>query len=280
MRIIFLLLVAAAYGSAAQQPEMSYRVYDFSEIDPGKIDRYKVEKQLDSIYRNSGYDSLLQLLSHARSTSHRAKYVGFVIGYQATQASLSHLKNGLNAMGFNSLSENFGGVPWGTDLRGKRLLASFILVPGLKNTASNSDYKIEVNGINLELVFGYDVLNLKRLHFYPQLSLSLQDLEIEVKRKTAATDVTNVNQLILNPAGTSLEKSSFNLAYGVELDYHLAYSAAGGGIILGLRYGRTTPLVKGKYTISGGDPSSFKSPDIMNESFFSVVLKFYMKMQE
>jgi hypothetical protein len=272
--LIFLcVLITKAY---TQNPNSPYRVYDFSNLDVSEINTNLIGKQLDSIYRTSGYDSLVQLFTHVRNSTYTEKYVSLNIGYQSTRASLGNLKSGLRSLGFNELSENFSGVPWGGDIRGKKLLVSYVLVPGIKNSASNNDYLIEVNGINLQLAFGYDILRLRRLHFYPQISFGLQDFDIDVTRLNSTADIVNVEDLVFNPAGTELEKSLFDMSYGAELDYHVLYSISRGGIILGLRYARTVTLAEGGFRIHKSK-SAFESPDSIDESFFSIVAKFYMK---
>jgi hypothetical protein len=272
--IVFLFAsIATAY---AQDFETPYKIYDFSDVDPDEVDAGAVEQKLDSVYRTSGYDSLLQLRAYIQRSTYTGKYVSFTIGYQSSRASLEDLKSGLASLGFNELSENFSGVPWGIDFRGKKILVSYLLVPGIKNRASNADYSVEVKGINMQLAFGYDLLHLRRLHFYPQISLALQDIDISVTRKSSTTDIVNVDDLVLKPAGSELRKSSFDMSYGVELDYHVLHSISSGGIILGVRYGRVVTLTDGKFRINDSK-SSYESSDSMNESFFSVVAKFYMK---
>jgi hypothetical protein len=272
--LIFLTLVVIK--GSAQDFDSPYKVYDFSNVDPTKISSEAIAQQIDSIYRTSGYDSLIQLMSHIQKSKYTERYVSFNIGYQSSHASLQDLKTGLSALGFSDLSENFSGVPWGLDIRGKRLLVSYLLVPGIKNRASNDDYSIEVSGINMQLAFGYDVLHLRRLHFYPQFSFALQDFDINITRKNATSDITDVNDLVLNPAGTRLEKSSFDMSYGAELDYHLLHTLSRGGIILGLRYGRVVTLADEKFMINKSK-SGFQSSDTIVESFFSIVAKFYIK---
>ena len=243
-----LLLLFIAGTAFAQEPDR--KEYDFSTVDIEKIETDLVRKQLDSIYRTSGMDSLAQLLDFKRSETYSEKYVSFFIGYQSTRASLNSLNSGLAAFGFDKLSENFGGVPWGFDVRGKRFLFTYWFAPGIKNQASDGDYTVEVKGTNFQLGLGYDILNLKRLQLYPQVAFGLQDFDIEVKINRAPDYIRTVNDLILNAAGTSLKKNSFDMSYGLELDYHLLYSKSKGGIIVGLRYGRVVTLADGKFKMA------------------------------
>jgi hypothetical protein len=274
---ITLFLIFLAGTAFAQEPD-TYKAYDFSNLDLEKIEPEAVRDQIDSIYRTSGIDSLSQLLSLAHSVTYTEKYVSFIIGYQSSSASLSSLNSGLAALGLDKLSENVGGVPWGFDVRGRRLLFTYWFAPGIKNRVSNDDYSIEVEGMSFQLGIGYDILNLKRLQLYPQLAFGHQSFDIEVHRKNAVNDVVTVNDLILDPAGTSMTKSSFDMTYGLELDYHLLYSKANGGIILGLRYGRVVTLAEGPFKINKSK-TKFESSDSISESFVSIVAKFYRKRQ-
>jgi hypothetical protein len=274
---ITLLLILLAGSAFAQEPE-TYNTYDFSTVDLEKINADAVREQIDSMYRTSGMDSLSQLLSLAHSVTYNEKYVSFIIGYQSSRASLNSLNSGLAALGLNKLSENVGGVPWGFDVRGRRLLFTYWFAPGIKNRVSNNDYAIEVEGMSFQLGIGYDILNFKRVQLYPQLAFGYQSFDIEVHRKNAVNDVITVNDLVLNPAGTSMTKNSFDMTYGLELDYHLLYSKANGGIILGLRYGRVVTLAEGPFKINK-TKTKFESSDSINESFLAIVVKFYGKRQ-
>jgi hypothetical protein len=271
---ITLCSLVISYTVVAQ--ESPYKFYDFSKVDPAAVDYDRIGQQVDSIYRNSGYDSLLQLYQYAKDRTYTEKYVCFSIGYRASFASLDHLTTGLASLGFDDLSETFGGVPWGVEIRGKKLLFGYMLTPVIRNSVSNADYTIDVRGIEMEISLGFDLINLKRIQFYPQVGLALQDLDIDVMRKSANVDITDVEGMVLQPAGSQLDKSSFVLTYGAELDYHLAYSTARQGIILGLRYGFSTPIVEGKFKVNG-KTSSYESADRIATSFFSAVLKFYLK---
>src|SRR5688572_19809909 len=219
-----------------QDLDTLYKVYDFSDVDVSKIKTDVIARQLDSIYRTSGYDSLSQLLNHVRKSTYTEKYVSFNIGYQSSHASLDGLNSGISMLGFSELSEKVGGVPWGIDVRGKRFLLTYLVVPAIKNKATDGDgCSVEVNGINMQLALGYDIVQLRRLHVYPQLAFGLQHFDIETHRNNATKYVVTATDLLINPAGTTLEKRSFDMSYGLEVDYHLLYSTSSSGVIVGLR---------------------------------------------
>lgn len=275
MRIILLTLVLlpAALTTFAQHREPG-KTYDFSSVDPQKISKETIYKEMDSIRMASGYDSLMELASYIRSRESTQDYVAFVIGYHSQQASLDNFQDGLRSSGFTTISETFGGVPVALEVRGGRFLFTYLATIGIKNRASNSEYTLDVKGFNAHLGVGYDILNTKRFQFYPQLALGIQGFDIDLKKKSAASDIKNINELLSNPSGTALSRNSFNLTYGLELDYHLLYSPNGVGIILGAQYARTATIAEGNFRING-NRSAFESNDRMNQSFFAVVLKFY-----
>lgn len=277
MRILLLaFLLQSAVVCTYGQQTYPYKVYDFSSIDPAKVDNDRLNQQLDSIYRTSGADSLAQLRQYVWSRQESPRYAAFIVGYQRDRASLTDLNTGLQSSGFSALSENFNGIPFGFEARGKRFAGAWLVTVGLKNSVENNDYAVKADGANMQLWIGYDVLNLKRLHLYPQVTAALQGFNIKVERK-GATDITDVGDLFSNSTSTTtkLYRDSFDLGYGVELDYRLIYGHSG-GLILGVRYGQSVAVAKGKFEIND-DKSSFKLDDRLNESFFQVVLKIYGK---
>jgi hypothetical protein len=272
--LLTLLLQSVIVFAYGQQTYYS-KPYDFSSIDPSRVNTKVLGQQWDSLYAASGADSLSQLIAYVRLRQKTVQYVAFIVGYQRDKALLGDLNNSLQSLGFGALSEDFNGIPIGFEGRGKRFTGAWIATFGLKNSVRNRDYTVKVSGVNMQLVLGYDLLNLKRLHFYPQVTAGLQAFDLQAKRKSATTDITDVEGLFSHPTGASLTRTSFDLGYGVELDYRLIYGSSG-GLILGLRYGQSVMAAKGKFDLNG-DKSSFKLDDRLNESFLQVVLKIYGK---
>jgi hypothetical protein len=174
------------------------------------------------------------------------------------------------------MSQNFGGIPFGAEVRGEKYLFSYLFTPGLINSVNDANYKIEARGLQLELLLGYDILNLKRIHFYPFVAIAFQDFAMSSFRTAASTDIISINDFVLNPSGTTISQTSLAITYGAELDFRLTNPYSRLGLILGLRYGRTQTLVEGKFKVDYNS-SSFSSPDVFYGSFFSGVLKFYVR---
>jgi hypothetical protein len=249
--------------------------YDFSKVNLDQVNVDSVQAQIQQLYLTTGIDSLNSLIAYKNQIrgDHR-KNVSFDIGYSSAMSSLDNLNRGLAALGLPPISQDFAGVPWGFSVRGKRMSFSYHFAPSIKNTVSNVDYTVDAERIWVGLVFGYDLLNVPRIHLYPQVSLDFQEFEITARRNAASTDITDINGLILNPAGSTAAKAAFTLSYSGEIDVNLL-AGEGSGIILGFRYGASIPLSEGRYSIDD-ESSSFDTPgDKIWNSFYSIVLKFY-----
>lgn len=268
------LLVAATTGLAQKHPT----AYDFSKVDPSKTSVAQVDSLAKSIYLKVGLDSLAKLKAYLSERTFSPKYVAVVAGYTHSSASLGQLNSGLRALGIPEMSQDFGGIPLGADIRGKKFLFSYLFTPGLLNSVSDANYKIEVGGMQFEVLLGYDVLNSKRIHFYPLVALAFQDFRMSSFRTAASTDIISINDFVLNPSGTTISQTSFALTYGAELDFRLTNPYSRLGLILGLRYGRTQTLVEGSFKVDYKS-SSFDSSDVFYGSFWSVVVKFYGRKQ-
>jgi hypothetical protein len=275
--LYILSLVFMTTISLAQTQPFERKVYDFSKIDPKTINKSQIDSALDSIYQTTTMDSLAQLSAYVRRHTYTPKYFAFFIGYEAGFASLGTLNKGVQLLGFPKFSETTNSIPWGIEIRGKHLLFNYGLVMGLKSSTSNSDYNIDLKTDFFGLGLGYDIVNLKRFQFYPQFALGFQYFDIEVTRKSAATDIIDVQGLVSGAGSTTASKTSFQLTYGLQADYHLVYNdESNGGIILAFRYGLTTNLSEGKFKINNKN-SAFTTDDEIRKSFFSVALKFYIK---
>lgn len=269
----FVLLMILCFSLHAQEADYQY---DFSKVRVEEVDQEKLEQSIDSIWNAVLSDSLMQLYSYVQAHKPTSGYFSFDIGYESSTSSLTHLNRELQALGFGEITETFGSVPWGFSLKRNRWLFTYLFAPGIKNSTSNDDYRIEVEGMSLDIAAGFAALDLKRLQLYPQLRLGLQDFEINAMRRAARHDITDVNELISNPAETTIERSSLTLTYGLEADYHLLYSENSGGIILAFKYGVTSDLARGKWKIDN-ETAAFSSSDRIRESSFTLLLRFYMK---
>ena len=180
--LLIVMLHSIAVNTYGQQTYPA-KTYDFSAVDPSRVNTEVLGQQWDSLYAASGADSISHLIAYVRLRQKTVQYVAFIVGYQRDKASLGDLNSGLQSLGLGALSEDFNGIPIGFEGRGKRFTGAWIATFGLKNSVSNRDYTVKVGGVNMQLVLGYDLLNLKRLHFYPQVTAGLQAFDLQVKRK-------------------------------------------------------------------------------------------------
>ena len=276
MKYIVVILSLCCCSAFGQMHHYDRKAYDFSGVKIEKIDRAKIHRQIDSLYRTSGIDSLAQLSSYASVRQYTPRYVAFLVGYESGMASLSSLNSGLETLGLHQVSETFSGIPWGFAFRGNHLLWTYTVTPSFNKTTSNQDFKIKASSVAMEMNIGYDVINARRFQLYPQVGLSLQYLDLTVLRKASLDDIQDVNDLVFKSSSVNLSRATCMLSYGLEADYHVKYSEGGAGIIVGLRYGMTTDLVEGKFKIDR-QKSAFTLDDRMRESYFSVVVKVYGK---
>ena len=270
------LIVLVTFSLHVDAQETNYRLHDFSQVDVDNVDTERLQQSIDSIWNAVLSDSVIQLYGYVMKHRSRPGYVSFDIGYESGTASLAYLNSELQSAGFGEVTETFGSVPWGISVKHNRWLFTYLLAPGIANTTSTDAYNLKVEGMTMDVAAGYDILNLKRFQFYPQLRLGLQEFEINVMRTAARRDITGVSELVSNMAETTLEKTSLPLTYGLEADYHLLHSAGSGGIILAFKYGLTTDLVRGKWKMNG-DSAAFYSSDRIRESSITVLLRVYLR---
>lgn len=280
MKYLLPFILSLCFPAMAQ--EHPVRTFDFSQVDQNKVTVEKVDSLTRAIYTHNyyttGLDSLAQLREYLLHENYSPKYIAFFVGYTNSKASLGYLNSGLRTLGIPEMSESFSSIPFGFDIRGKRLLFSYVFSPGIYNSVNSGTYTVEARGFGLEFLFGYDVLsfvNAERFHFYPYVSVALESFEMNSFRNAASTDVTTINDFVQSPSGTNFHQNLGVFIYGAELDIRLT-NPVRSGLILGLRYGKTLAFAEGAFKIDGNS-SSFRSPDSIQTRFMSVVLKLFIR---
>ena len=172
--ILFSFFSLCFFVSAAQTTPFEHKRHDFSKVDINKVDVEKLNRHVDSLYMKFYGDSLLQLQDYIRAKTPKKFYVAFVIGYESSMASLTDLNSELQAISMKEVSENFSGVPFGFAMKGKRWLTTCSVIPFTKQTITSSDVDLAVSAMNIDLNFGYDILNARKIQLYPQFSLGWQ----------------------------------------------------------------------------------------------------------
>lgn len=274
MRSLILLLLCASWFSTFAQQRI-YREYDFSKLNLKSLDERDIGVQFDSVWYASGADSLARLAAHVRQVSYRPTYSGFEFGYEMSTASLPTLNDGLAALGFEMIPENFGAVVWGFNVRSPRWLYNVTFTIGASNKSSNDDYKLKVSATNIDLGIGYDIINHPKFQLYPQAALGFQGSWIEATPRQKLTP-GDLGGWLSQGGERELNRGSLLLTYGVEADYHLVYSSGGSGIILGVRYGLTSDIIEGKWKMNG-EKWDYDSEDRMKEARWVFLMRFYFK---
>jgi hypothetical protein len=275
--LITLLFIFQIRALQAQDPDHQY---DFSTIDPTKIDVDKLRSKMDSSFYlyTTSVDSISHLVEWVRSKKNIQKYGSLDFGWGLNYSTLEHLNEGLINSGMQTFSEKLYGFHFGVTIRGKRFLFYYGLEDCRKQIVQNNNVKVEVDASSADFTFGFDVLNKPRFQFYPNVTLSFQSLELAVYSKDANSIVNDIPGLLANYTHTELEKNTIALNYGVQADYHLVYTKRRGGIIIGIRCGLTNDLGKGKWKINN-EKSTFQSDDRFRNSYVTAIIKFYMKME-
>lgn len=270
MKHIFTFLACVlALNCFSQHPYHSKsRTYDFSKIDPSKIDKDELRKNLESVKINSGYDSL-QALTHFAYTTDDNQFATIAVGYQHAFASLTNLRRELAPLGFNNISENMSNLLVSLDLYKNRFMMSYIFTPGFRNLSKNEDLELRTRRRAIEVGVGYDLVKNKHVDLFPQVTLGCQDFNIDVRQKDV--DVTSIPDLVSEMVNNSMRKRSFIFTYGGEFDYKF-YTESRSRIILGVRYAQVVEVGDGRYTING-KKSDFRLNDEIATSTMSVVLK-------
>lgn len=269
MKYLFLLAFTCLTFSVHAQH------YDFNAINPESVDLKKLERSIDSLRMISSLDSLESLRGFVKRRTFTPKYTSFFVGLETSVASLATINSELSGVGLNNMSENFTSLIFGFDVRGKRWLLGYQLTSAGKHSVSNNEWQITVRTGGANFDIGYDIVNRPRLQVYPQAGFGLSDYNIRIHQR-ASRNISDFAELLDNPAGTELRRTSFLFTYGIQAEYHLMYSTSSGGIILAFRYGLASDLFDGRFRINR-EKSAYSSSDRVRESFAQLVLKFYMK---
>ncbi|MGC3947881.1 MAG: hypothetical protein QM762_25795 [Chryseolinea sp.] len=269
MKLIFTLLAcASSLCCLAQHHFPSMRKYDFSKVDPSTIDKEELKMKLEKAKVASGYDSLQALTQYVYTTDDN-QFATLAIGYQHAFASLTNLRRELAPYGFNDISENMSNVLLSLDLYKNRIMASFMLTPGFRNSSSNESLELKTKRRTIEFGVGYDLIKNRHIDLFPQVAIGFQDFLLDVRQKNV--NVNTISDLLDPMVNTSMRKRDFIFTYGGEFDYKI-YTESRARIILGVRYAQVVETGAGHYRING-ESSDFRLSDQIAKSTLSLVLK-------
>lgn len=266
--ILTILSCALAISSFSQHHLPHTRTYNFSRVDPSKIDKEELHKKLEAARISSGVDSLQALTQYVYTTDDN-QFMTVALGYQLSFASLSNLQRELAPYGFNNISENMSNFYISFDGYMNRFMMSFILTPGFRNLSTNESLELRTKRRTIETGIGYDLIKDKHVDLFPQVTIGFQDFLLNVYQKDV--NVTTIPDLVDEMVNTSMRKRNFIFTYGGEFDYKI-YTPSRARIILGVRYAQVVPTGDGKYKINEKS-SDFKLDDKIAKSTIAFVIK-------
>lgn len=266
--IITLFACVLSFCCLAQHHFPGMHKYDFSKVDPSTIDKEELKRNLEKAKAVSGYDSL-QALTQFVYTTDDNQFATLAIGYQHAFASLTNLRRELAPYGFNDISDNMSNVLLSLDFYKNRIMTSFMLTPGFRNTTSNESLELKTKRRTIEFGIGYDLVKNHRIDIFPQVAIGFQDFLLDVRQKNL--DINTIPDLLDPMVNTSLRKRDFIFTYGGEVDYKI-YTASRARIILGVRYAQVVETGAGRYRVNG-ESSDFRLSDEIAKSTLSLVVK-------
>ena len=274
--------------------------FSFSEKDVIGVDVLRLRARLDSISRYN--DSLLRIIKRAniaiRSDSLASLYNYIqkdrsknynswnfsVAQNHATGGSLDDLLEKYGLPDFQKVSYDFSALlsfSW----KRRRYVHELFMVIGVGRNNRNDKADFFYNAHRpINYSFGYSVLNTRLLDIFPFAGLSYQSSQLYFNDRTVdgfspqASADSSLNRLFLSRNGSDfrIKNNQIVLDYGAEIDFHVVYSRAKTGMILGMRAGRTLPLVSSGWR--SGDFRYSQLRDVrLKEYYFSFVIKIYWR---
>lgn len=278
-----LLLILFCYTLAAQIP---YKSYNFHNPKTGKvavdsiIGKLKKERAYqDSIYYTRKIDSLELLFNHINTDT--IGYNALTLSLEYVSAEYDKLLDDLLANGFSDVGSGATAFGYGFTLKRKRFIHeyTFNIIFGHKMKSDNKNEEVNVTGLNLlNYVFGFDVLNAKRVNLFPFIGINHQFTTLQYKKNYTSGSYTSLFDIGNDAADIDIEKSSLRFTLGAEFDYHVSFSERQGGIILGVRYGINNTLTEGPYKVDHKKVDY--DPEIsLRDTYVTFLLKIYGRRQ-
>lgn len=279
--LAFVLFSGSSKYVFAQYPT---KTYEFQTIRDTDIDfellRDKIVKnreKLDSIYQVNKMDSLELLYTYLNTNT--TNYSAVTLSSEYISTHYNDLAIELQNNGFDALSDGIATISYGFTFKRKRCLHEYLINIGFANKSILNNVYVKVSGLNiLNYTFGFDILNLKRFQFYPLIGISQQFTDIAFINKPTNTQYISLFEIGNQTNDISLQKNSWKVVGGVELDYHIKYSERSNGIIVALRYGLTNTINEGKYKLNKVKVD-YEPHVALRDSYLSLVIKFYTRTQ-
>jgi hypothetical protein len=277
--ILSALFVIITLATNAQERRTTIEQFDFSGVDPAKVDLNKLRQYRDSLYIVHKIDSLHVLAQYVNRELSRKKfsYTSVNFGFEFAKMSIGKLNKELVQNGFEELSETFSAVNFGYDIVEDRWLVSTMFNIGISEKLRNDEVKLSfASSGQVSMSVGYDLLNWKRIHFYPFLGASYQKFSMDVKRRGIEPD-QDLQYYFDNVYRSTFKRRTLEGLAGAQLDVQLTkpkYESV--QVILAIRGGVQTTLIDGDLRMSDGG-YVVNVGDVGRESFLSVGFKLFVR---
>ena len=274
--------------------------FHFTEKNTGSVNESIVLQRLDSIKRFN--DSLLAFLLKENI---RLRSDSLMALYNYLQKDRSRSYNSWNWFVTRNLSdpgslapllEKYGYPAWRTDHYDVSFFLNFtwkrrffvhdvFFALPFGREQQNDSLSISYNTWRpLHYSFGLSVLNSKYVDIFPfgALSLQMSDLTFKPRLQSDPAPLTKLEEMLpqiknygVSPSLT-LDRTDVLFDYGAEIDFHVAYSPAKAGLILGIRAGRCLSLTDGSWH-KGSTAITGLDDVILRDSYVSLILKIYWR---
>jgi hypothetical protein len=253
------------------------KTYDFSRIDPQKINISLLEKHQqkskDSLLKNPVLDSLNQLEDFVNQKT--KSYSGLFLGVAFPSANIDKINKELLSDGFNPLSSQFTQISLGVIHKQKKWIHEIMGNFSLRNTSTLENTSVKLKETELSYSLGWALIDLPWMTLFPFAGLSLQDAELTVDRIPSATiPSSGLFEISAGYTQTLIVKDLLNGMAGGEADFMLLRPKSSGkpGLMLSIRYALSVLQIDGRYSANAHRTPYF--PDwSFNQTNLGLVLK-------
>lgn len=271
--------------------------YDLTNIKLDSINKNDLVAKLnrireinDSINIDLNTDSLYFLYSKLSRVTTK-DYSSWYFGIGPSYADLSALNDGLRANNLSPLSETAIGVTYLISFAFQRNRFVHDISMGFAfGSKSNSDgISVDYNLIDLlSYKFGYAIINEKRFNMFPYFGLNPQISTLSFannnhpKLDESTSSYKDLIGFVVNNPGIGehyFNRFEFTTDIGLQADYHIKYSKRAGGIMLGLRAGKTFPMIDFSWMNDGKKYENLEEINL-RDSYLYFIIKFYWRRHD
>jgi len=179
----------------------------------------------------------------------------------------------LEFLGFSPIENKLSSFGYGFSKRKNRFNHDIEASIILSKSSSLKNEKVSVGGGYFNYELGYDLLNLHRVHLYPQIGLSYSQTSIDYVIDSLITSQNPFRQALSAQLSRRISKRDIGFNYGAQLEYYLKYSDYKSACILSLSFGFDSPMISGKFDRI--NPKAVYDPKIqLITSYVEIKLKY------